>query len=89
MIYTGKFAAACAGTAAIFWVACSALVFAMPQAMMQMTAHMLHMSLPQLEWTMSWSGFCLGLLSWSALSGIAGLVLAFVYNQLLSADPQS
>jgi hypothetical protein len=88
MIYTGKFAAACAGTAALLWVFCSALVVVMPQTMMQMTAHMIHLDLPQMSWAMSWSGFLLGLLSWAALSGIAGAVLASVYNQLLASGPQ-
>ena len=88
MIYTGKFSAACAVTAAILWVFCSAFVVAMPQPMMQMTAHMIHMDLPQISWAMSWSGFLLGLLSWVALSGIAGAVLAAVYNRLLASGPQ-
>lgn len=88
MIYTGKFAAACAVTAALLWVVCSVFVVAMPQTMMQMTAHMVHMDLPQSGWAMSWSGFLLGLLSWSALSGIAGSVLAFFYNRLLAPGSQ-
>ena len=88
MIYTGKFSVACAGTAALFWVVCSALVVAMPQTMMQMTAHMLHMDLPQMSWAMSWSSFLLGLLSWSAFSGIAGAILALVYNWLLVSKNQ-
>lgn len=85
MIYTGKFSAACAGTAALFWVVCSALVAAMPQTMMQMIGHMVHMDLPQIAWAMSWSGFLLGLLSWSALSGVAGAVLSLFYNRLLAS----
>ena len=88
MIYTGKFAVACAVTAALLWTICSAFVVAMPQVMMQMTSHMLHMDLPQMSWAMSWSGFILWLLSWAALSGIAGAVLASVYNRLLASGPQ-
>ena len=88
MINVEKFTAACAGTAVLLWVFCSVLVVVTPQAMMQMTGHMVHMNLPQVGWAMSWSGFLLGLLSWSTLSGIAGATLALFYNRLLASFPQ-
>lgn len=89
MIYTGKFSAACAGTAALLWVICSALVVAMPLTMMQMTAHMIHMELPQMSWTMSWSGFLFGLLIWSVLSGVTGILLSVIYNRLVGDESKS
>ena len=82
MIYTKQFALACAVTAALLWSACSALVLLMPQSMMQMTAHMFHADLSQTIWTLTWLGFCIGLVSWSVFSGITGALLAVIYNRL-------
>lgn len=86
MIYTGRFSAACAVTAGILWVICSALVVAMPQSMMQMTAHMLHMDISQVSWTMSGFGLLIGLLSWCIISAGAGFLLAVVYNQFSTTN---
>lgn len=83
MIYPKKFAAASALTAAILWIACSALVVAMPDSMWQMTGHMLHVEMTKINWSMNWLGFCVGLVAWAGLSGLAGLMLATVYNALL------
>lgn len=88
MIYTKQFAMACTLTAAILWSACSLLVSLMPQGMMQMTAHMFHADLTQMTWTLTWSGFCIGLASWSVISGITGALLAVTYNRLSTSENQ-
>lgn len=86
MVYTIKFAAACAVTAAVLWSICSALVVAVPHGMMQMTGHMFHLDLAQLTWTMTTTGFLVGLVSWNAFSGVAGLMLAAIYNRLARSE---
>lgn len=87
MIYTTQFALASAITAAVVWSICSLMVALIPESMMQMTAHMLHVNLAYMTWTLTWSGFLLGLLSWSAFSGAVGLVLALVYKRLSPKKP--
>ena len=87
MIYTTQFSLASAITAAVFWSICSLMVALIPESMMQMTAHMLHVNLAYMTWTLTWSGFLLGLLSWSAFSGAVGLVLALVYKRLSPKKP--
>ena len=87
MIYTTQFALASAITAAVVWSICSLMVALIPESMMQMTAHMLHVNLAYMTWTLTWSGFLLGLLSWSAFSGAVGLVLALVYKRLSTTKP--
>lgn len=82
MIKTKAFSIASAVTAAILWIGCSALVFALPEVMWQMTAQMLHVELPEVSWAMDWAGFFSGLLIWSVLAALAGALLALVYNQL-------
>lgn len=82
MIYPKKFAVASAATAAFLWIACSALVVILPEAMWQMTGHMLHIEMSQINWAMSWAGFCIGLISWSVAAGTAGGVLASIYSRL-------
>lgn len=86
MIDAKKFALASAVTAAILWVACSAMVAMLPGAMWQMTGHMLHIETSQMNWAMNWTGFCVGLASWSVAAGIAGGVLAAIYNRLVQSS---
>lgn len=86
MIKTKAFSAASAVTAAILWIGCSALVAVLPEAMWKMTAQMLHVELSEVSWSMDWSGFFSGLLSWSVLAALAGALLALVYNQLSGPD---
>lgn len=86
MIKTKAFSAASAITAAILWIGCSALVVALPEAIWQMTAQMLHVDLPEVSWAMDWSGFFSGLLSWGVLAALAGALLALFYNQLSGPD---
>ncbi|MCR9107117.1 MAG: DUF5676 family membrane protein [Gammaproteobacteria bacterium] len=83
MIYPRIFGAACAVTAALLWISCSLMVVAMPDAMWQMTGQMLHVEMLQMNWAMNWLGFCVGLVAWTGLSGLAGLMLATIYNAML------
>jgi H+/Cl- antiporter ClcA len=78
-----KFALAGAITTAIIWVVCSILVFAMPSPMMNMSGHMVHANLGDMNWTLSLTGFVVGLISWSLSVGIFGWILAYIYNTLI------
>lgn len=56
---------------------------------MQMTGHMVHMEVPQMSWTMSWSGFLFGLSVWSALLGVTGILLSVIYNREAGDESKS
>ena len=86
MIRSKLFAIACAMSTGLLWSICSALVVCFPNYMLQMTAHMFHVDLADVHWTMTWSGFLLGLLGWTLLAGSAGALLAVVYNRLLGSE---
>ena len=87
MIHKNRFAVACAVSTGVVWSICSVLVVFFPNYMLQMTAHMFHVDLVDVHWTMTWSGFSLGLIGWTILAGFAGAVLAVVYNRLVGSAP--
>ena len=66
----------------ILWVVCSAAVHFMPQPMMMITGHMMHADLTSLDWTLTFSGFLIGLVAWSTLAGVSGWLIATIYNRL-------
>ena len=68
---------------AIVWVVCSILVVVSPGVMMQMSGHMIHAELSSLNWAMHWTGFFVGLVAWSVLSGLLAWAVAAVYNRLI------
>lgn len=86
MIHGQKFAIASALCAGLFWVGCSALVALFPNLMVQMTAHMFHVDLTQIGWTLTWFGFLIGLLAWVTLAGGAGMLLSVIYNRLVENE---
>jgi hypothetical protein len=51
--------------------------------MMQMSGHMIHAELSNLNWAMHWTGFFIGLVAWSVLSGVLAWAVAAVYNRLI------
>lgn len=67
---------------AILWVICSILVAVSPQMMMRMSGQMFHMDLSQMSWSMQWSGFFIGLVSWTVVAGFAGWLIGLLYNRL-------
>lgn len=77
------FALAGAVAAAILWTLCSLMVLALPALALDMTGHMLHAQLGSFGWTLTWTGFLVGLVAWSVWTAIAGWLLAFAYNLLL------
>jgi hypothetical protein len=67
---------------AAVWIICSILVLLVPGPMMQMGGHMLHAELDGYHWSMHWPGFLIGLILWSALSGLLVWAIAGFYNRL-------
>lgn len=73
-------------TAAVFavvWVICSLFVMGAPQAMMQMTGHMVHADFSHMNWQLNFSGLVVGLLAWSIGAGLIAGATAVVYNRLI------
>lgn len=77
-----KFGMASAITAAILWLACSLLVMLIPAMMLSMSGEMVHMQLNEMGWHLTFTGVVVGLVAWSVSAGIAGWLLAAIYNRL-------
>jgi hypothetical protein len=78
-----KLGIATAIISAISWAICSLLVVSMPSGMMAMSGHMVHADLGHLGWTMTTTGFLVGLVAWSIISGVIVWAIAALYNRLL------
>ena len=83
MINSKKITIASVFSAGLLWVLCSLLVVLFPNSMMQITAHMLHADLPHISWTLTWSGFLIGLIGWVVLAGAMGSLVSVIYNRLI------
>ena len=79
-----KLALATGIVSAVIWIICSALVSVMPGGMMQMSGHMLHANLDTMQWTMTWTGFVIGLILWTVVSAVVVWAVAAVYNRLVA-----
>ena len=77
-----KFGMASAITAAILWLACSLLVMLIPAMMLSVSGEMVHMRLNEMGWHLTFTGVVVGLVAWSVSAGIAGWLLAAIYNRL-------
>jgi hypothetical protein len=71
-----------AGATAVLWTVCSALVVALPVSMMWIMGHMLHAQMQELAWTMSWTGYFVGLLSWVFSAAVLGWLIAWFHNRV-------
>ena len=69
---------------AFIWIACSLLVALLPGPMMSMTAHMFHSDLAGFSWTLTWTGFVVGLVAWTLWAAVAGWLTAWTYNRFHS-----
>ena len=77
-----NFAIAAAGAFAIIWILCSTAVYLLPGAMMTMTGHMMHSDLSTMGWTLTGSGFIVGLVAWVFCAWLTALLIAIIYNKL-------
>ena len=78
-----KFATASATTFAVLWVICSAVAYCLPDAIMTITGHMMHADLSSMGWSLTGTGFIIGLIAWAFCAGITTLLIAIIYNRLL------
>ena len=82
-VHAQKLAVAAAAVGAILYVACWALVAAMPEAAMAVTESMLHMSVDGATWQLSASSLLGGAFAWAILCGGGVWATAALYNRLL------
>ena len=68
---------------AVLWIICSLLVVMLPGFMTYMTTGMMHGDTASMALTMTWPGFLWGLIAWVVWVGVAGWLLAMIYNRLL------
>jgi hypothetical protein len=81
-----RFACACAMSFSTLWILCSALVWISPSTMSEVSSHMLHLDTVHFSFTLTLEGFLKGLVSWSLLGAVSGLLIAESYNLLLRGD---
>jgi hypothetical protein len=79
---TFRVAISLACATAVLWTVCSAMVATMPAAMMWITGHMLHAHMQDLAWTMTWTGYFVGLVSWTLSAASTGWLIAWFYNRV-------
>ncbi|WP_286829386.1 MULTISPECIES: DUF5676 family membrane protein [Kordiimonas] len=72
---------AAAATAAVLWLLCSFLVFALPGMMMSMTGHMVHIDMVGRGWMLTGFGFAIGLVAWVVSCWITGWLIGYFYNR--------
>lgn len=77
-----KFGIASAISASVLWVICSTLVMLMPAMTMGMSGSMFHMQFNDMDWHLSFGGVVSGLIAWAVMAGVAGWLIAAVYNRL-------
>ncbi len=68
-------------TTAILWTICSLIVAIVPGFAMDMTGHMMHSDLGAITWTMTITGFVIGLAIWSVSALVTGWLIATCYNR--------
>lgn len=85
-IHAIKFGMASAISASALWIICSVLVMFLPSMMLSISGDMLHMQLNNMGWHLSFIGAVKGLVAWFVLAGLAGWMLAAIYNRLQSKD---
>ena len=77
-----KLALSLAGTTAVLWIICTALVALIPGPMGTLAGHMLHVNLENFGWTLTWAGFFIGLVTWVLWAAAAGWLVGWSYNRL-------
>ena len=66
----------------LLWVICSIVVHFSPQPMMLVSGHMVHANLSGMSWTLTWTGFLIGLVAWAGVAAITAWLTAIIYNTL-------
>ncbi len=77
-----KFGTAWAAAAALLWILCSLVVFAIPGPSVTMSGHMMHSDMGRWAWSFSLGGVLAGLLLWALFAFIFGWLIGVVYNAM-------
>lgn len=85
-IQSMKMGVACALVFAALWVVCSFLVWLSPASMAAVSSHMLHLDVTHFSFTLTLTGILIGLVSWSLVAGLAGLLIAATYNLIAGSE---
>ena len=67
----------------IAWIIGSLFGILAPGGMMQMSGHMVHSDFEGMRWSLQWTGFFVGLATWSLFSGLFAWAIAVIYNRLV------
>ena len=67
---------------AAIWTACAAFVLLWPVAMMRISGDMAHMEFQGLTWSITATGFFVGLFAWSILAASIVWLTASLYNRI-------
>lgn len=80
---TLRVATAAAGATGILWALCSLIFLYQPEMMIRLTGHMLHADLSSISFSLSWTGFLVGLLGWMVTAAALALTSIGLYNLLV------
>ncbi|MFV1985075.1 MAG: DUF5676 family membrane protein [Thiohalomonadales bacterium] len=80
-----KIGIAAAIATALIWIVCSIAVYLFPESSMLISGQMVHANLESIDWTLTWSGFFIGLISWVIFVGISVWLVAVIYGILTRA----
>lgn len=78
-----KLGIAAAFASALLYTVCYALVAIAPELTMSITSHIFHMNLAQLGWSLSWTGFAMGLICTMGLAYLTLWIFGVTYNGLV------
>ena len=79
-----RFGLACALAFAALWIICTLLVWLSPSSMATVSSHMLHLEGSHFSFSLTLIGIVTGLVSWSLVAGISGVLIAMIYNKISS-----
>lgn len=77
-----KMAVATAAAFSILWLICSLFVAVIPKASMALTGTMVHADLSNMSWSLTLSGFFIGLIGWAVLGALTGWLITFIFSIL-------
>ena len=79
-----RFGLACALAFAVLWIVCTLLVWLSPTSMATVSSHMFHLEDSHFTFSLTLSGTLKGLVSWSLIAGVTGILIAEIYNLVVS-----
>lgn len=81
---TKSLAVAAAIGAAFLYALCWAIVAIVPDLAKRVTTDMLHMDVDAIAWQLDLESLLVGVVGWGVACGVAGCLVAWLYNRLVS-----